>query len=87
MADLDAESRLLIDGKLADAASGATFANVNPATEDVAGHVADAGAGSRRMLARIAPKMSSASRRPLMTSTATPVSASIRSTRLAPFAA
>ncbi len=38
------ESRLLIDGKLVDAANGATFANVNPATEEVVGHVADAGA-------------------------------------------
>jgi aldehyde dehydrogenase (NAD+) len=44
MVDFDAEARLLIDGKLADAASGATFANVNPATEEVIGHVADAGA-------------------------------------------
>jgi aldehyde dehydrogenase (NAD+) len=44
MADFDAESRLLIDGKLADAASGATFANVNPATEEIVGQVADAGA-------------------------------------------
>ena len=44
MADLDAEARLLIDGKLVDAASGATFANVNPATEEVIGQVADAGA-------------------------------------------
>jgi aldehyde dehydrogenase (NAD+) len=44
MADFAAESRLLIDGKLADAASGATFANVNPATEAVVGQVADAGA-------------------------------------------
>jgi aldehyde dehydrogenase (NAD+) len=44
MADFDAEPRLLIDGKLADAAFGATFANVNPATEEVIGQVADAGA-------------------------------------------
>jgi aldehyde dehydrogenase (NAD+) len=35
------ESRMLIDGKLVDAASGATFANINPATEEVIGHVAD----------------------------------------------
>ncbi len=42
MADIDAESRMLIDGKLVDAASGATFANVNPATEEVIGQVADA---------------------------------------------
>jgi aldehyde dehydrogenase (NAD+) len=38
------ESRLLIDGKLVDAANGATFANVNPATEETIGDVADAGA-------------------------------------------
>ncbi len=44
MNDYDAESRMLIDGKLADAASGATFANVNPATEEVIGQVADGGA-------------------------------------------
>ncbi len=43
MADFDAESQLFIDGKLTDAASGATFANVNPATEEVIGQVADAG--------------------------------------------
>ena len=43
MADFDAEPRMLIDGKLVDAASGATFANVNPATEEVIGQVADAG--------------------------------------------
>ncbi len=36
------EHRMLIDGKLTEAASGKTFANVNPATEDVIGQVADA---------------------------------------------
>jgi len=44
MSELAAEPRMLIDGKLVDAASGATYANVNPATEEVAGEVADAGA-------------------------------------------
>src|SRR5260370_17141607 len=44
MNDLDAESHLFIDGKLTDAASGATFANINPATEETIGQVADAGA-------------------------------------------
>jgi aldehyde dehydrogenase (NAD+) len=44
MADFDAEPRMLIDGKLTDAESGATFANINPATEEVIGQVADAGA-------------------------------------------
>jgi aldehyde dehydrogenase (NAD+) len=33
---------MLIDGALVDADSGATFANINPATEEVIGHVADA---------------------------------------------
>ncbi len=35
------ESRMLIDGRLVDAESGATFDNVNPATEEVLGPVAD----------------------------------------------
>ena len=37
------EHRMLIDGKLVDAKSGKTFDNVNPATEEVLGQVADAG--------------------------------------------
>ena len=41
---LDHEVRMLIDGRLVDAASGRTFANVNPATEEVLGVVADASA-------------------------------------------
>ncbi len=36
------ESRLLIDGKLVEASNGATFDNINPATEDVIGVTADA---------------------------------------------
>ena len=36
------ESRLLIDGKLVDASGGRTYPNVNPATEEVIGQVADA---------------------------------------------
>ncbi|MGD0311319.1 MAG: aldehyde dehydrogenase family protein [Acidimicrobiales bacterium] len=36
------EPRLLIDGKLAEADGGKTFANVNPATEEELGQVADA---------------------------------------------
>ena len=35
------ETRMLIDGVLTDAASGHTFDNINPATEDVLGPVAD----------------------------------------------
>ena len=38
------EQNLLIDGKLVPAASGAVFDNINPATEEVIGVVADAGA-------------------------------------------
>ncbi|CAN5151675.1 aldehyde dehydrogenase family protein [soil metagenome] len=37
------EKRMLIDGRLVDAASGASFDNVDPATEEVLGPVADAG--------------------------------------------
>ena len=36
------EQRMLIDGKLVEADSGKTFDNVNPATEEVIGAVADA---------------------------------------------
>jgi len=39
-----ANEHLLIDGKLVPAASGRTFDNVNPATEEVLGVAADAGA-------------------------------------------
>src|SRR5436305_14965090 len=37
------EQRMLVDGELVEADSGATFENVNPATEEVLGSVADAG--------------------------------------------
>ena len=40
---IEAEHRMLIDGELVEAASGKTFANVNPATEEVIGQVADGG--------------------------------------------
>ena len=36
------EPRMLIDGKLVESGTGTTFANVNPATEEVLGQVADA---------------------------------------------
>ena len=42
---MNPESRLLIDGELVPAASGRTYANINPATEQVMGQVADAGPG------------------------------------------
>ena len=42
------ERRMLIDGKLVDAVSGKTFDNINPATEEVLGQVADAGAEDMR---------------------------------------
>src|ERR1700722_1966340 len=37
------ELRMLIDGKLVEAKSGKVFDNINPATEEVLGQVADAG--------------------------------------------
>jgi acyl-CoA reductase-like NAD-dependent aldehyde dehydrogenase len=37
------EERLLVDGKLVDADDAASFPTINPATEDVLGHAADAG--------------------------------------------
>ena len=37
------ETRMLIGGKLVEARSGKTFDNINPATEEVLGQVADAG--------------------------------------------
>lgn len=40
---MNPETRLLIDGELVDAASGKTYPNINPATEEVIGEVADAG--------------------------------------------
>src|SRR6476469_7224125 len=42
--DLGSDSRMLIDGKLVDAESGKQFDNINPATEEVIGQVADASA-------------------------------------------
>lgn len=40
---IQAEGRLYIDGELVEARSGKRFANLNPATEEVIGEVADAG--------------------------------------------
>ena len=40
---MQAESRLYINGELVAAASGKTYPNLNPATEEVAGEAADAG--------------------------------------------
>jgi len=40
---MNPETRLFIDGELCDAASGKTYPNINPATEEVMGEVADAG--------------------------------------------
>jgi aldehyde dehydrogenase (NAD+) len=39
------ESRMLIEGKLVDAEGGRTYDNINPATEEVIGPVADASVG------------------------------------------
>ena len=40
---MNPESRLFIDGELVNAASGKTYPNINPATEEIMGEVADAG--------------------------------------------
>lgn len=40
---INPEHRMLIDGKLVEAISGKTFDNINPATAEVIGQVADAG--------------------------------------------
>jgi aldehyde dehydrogenase (NAD+) len=40
---MNPETNLLVDGELVAAASGKTFANINPATEALMGEVADAG--------------------------------------------
>ena len=42
------EERMLVDGELVGADSGQTFDNVNPATEEVLGQVADASAAEMR---------------------------------------
>jgi len=44
MTRIAGESRMLIDGKLVEAAGGRRYANVNPATEEEVGQVADASA-------------------------------------------
>jgi aldehyde dehydrogenase (NAD+) len=43
--NINAEARMLIDGRLVEAESGKTFENINPATEEVLGLVADGSAG------------------------------------------
>ena len=40
---MNPETKLFIDGELTDAASGKTYPNINPATEETMGQVADAG--------------------------------------------
>jgi aldehyde dehydrogenase (NAD+) len=47
-ATIRGEARLLIDGKLVDAESGKRFENINPATEEALGDVADASAEDMR---------------------------------------
>ena len=56
--DVTGEARLLIDGKLVEASAGATFDNIDPATEEVLGDTADGTAadmssGHRRGPARL----------------------------------
>ena len=48
MPSVTPESRMLIDGKLVEAETGKTFENVNPATEEVIGQVADASKADMR---------------------------------------
>jgi aldehyde dehydrogenase (NAD+) len=48
MASFTGEVRMLIDGKLVEAADGKRFDNINPATEEVLGRVADASAEDMR---------------------------------------
>jgi aldehyde dehydrogenase (NAD+) len=48
MTRIAGESRMLVDGKLVEAAGGRTYANVNPATEEDLGQVADASAADMR---------------------------------------
>ncbi|HEY3699453.1 MAG TPA: aldehyde dehydrogenase family protein [Spongiibacteraceae bacterium] len=43
MAEANGEGRMYIDGKLCEARSGKRYDNINPATEQVVGRVADAG--------------------------------------------
>jgi aldehyde dehydrogenase (NAD+) len=45
MTRIAGESRMLIDGRLTEAEGGRTYANLNPATEEELGQVADASAG------------------------------------------
>lgn len=45
---LDPEPNMLIDGKLVEASSGEQFDNINPATEEVIGQVADASVADMR---------------------------------------
>jgi aldehyde dehydrogenase (NAD+) len=49
LAEFVPETRMLIDGDLVTASSGAEFDNINPATEDVLGRTAD---GSREDMGR-----------------------------------
>ncbi|MFT4265407.1 MAG: aldehyde dehydrogenase family protein [Nocardioides sp.] len=48
------ETRMLVDGKLIDADDGRTFDNVNPATEEVLGQVADASTAEMQRAIRAA---------------------------------
>ena len=48
LAPYEGERRMLIDGQLVEASTGKTFDNINPATEEVLGDVADADAADMR---------------------------------------
>ena len=52
------EVRMLIDGELVEAESGKRFDNINPATEEVLGQVADASAEDmQRAIDAAAPRL------------------------------
>ena len=45
MTQIAGETRMLIDGRLVEATGGRAYTNVNPATEEALGRVADASVG------------------------------------------
>ena len=56
-AQVNPEPLMLIDGKLVESSTGTKFANVNPATEEVLGHVADASREDMRRAISAAPRL------------------------------
>jgi hypothetical protein len=79
----NAESRMLIDGKLVRATGERTYENVNPATEEVIGKVADATPADmdRAIARRAAPSTRPSGRRTGSSASAASSSSTRRSTR------